>query len=160
MEKTKVYLDTSVISYLEQEDAPEKMEITREVWKLFQTGKYEIIISNVVLQEIEKCENSKKELLFQHLKEIESFYSIEIISNETLLIAQKFVDLRLLKQKSFDDCQHIACALVSGCDYIISWNFKHIVNVKTINGVKIIATSGNYKNLLIYPPTLFLESED
>ena len=41
-----------------------------------------------------------------------------------------------MKQKSFDDCQHIAAALLAGCVIIISWNFKHIVNVKTVRGVK------------------------
>ena len=32
-------------------------------------------------------------------------------------------------QKSFDDCQHIGVAIINECDCIISWNFKHIVNV-------------------------------
>jgi hypothetical protein len=36
-----------------------------------------------------------------------------------------------LKQKSLSDCWHIANAIVSGCDAIVSWNFKHIVNMKT-----------------------------
>ena len=38
MNKIKVYLDTSVISYLDQMDAPERMKETRDVWKLFKTG--------------------------------------------------------------------------------------------------------------------------
>lgn len=41
-----------------------------------------------------------------------------------------------MKQKSFDDCQHIAAAILAACDIITSWNFKHIVNVKTVRGVK------------------------
>lgn len=49
--KTKIYLDTSVISYLEQTDAPEKMQITKEVWETFKSGKYDIFISDVVVRE-------------------------------------------------------------------------------------------------------------
>ena len=36
--KIKVYLDTSVISYLEQNDAPEQRDITRKIWKSFKSG--------------------------------------------------------------------------------------------------------------------------
>ena len=43
---------------------------------------------------------------------------------------------------------------------IISWNFKHIVNVKTVKGVKIITTMEGYKDLLIYPPSGVLEGDD
>ena len=48
---------------------------------------------------------------------------------------------------------------VSDCDIIISWNFKHIVNVKTIRGVKVITTMEGFKDLLIYQPTALLEEE-
>jgi hypothetical protein len=49
-------------------------------------------------------------------------------------IAGRFIDLGILKQSSFEDCRHIANAIVSGCDAIVSWNFRHIVNVKTQRG--------------------------
>ena len=72
----------------------------------------------------------------------------------------RFIDFGILKQKSFDDCQHIAAAILAGCDIITSWNFKHIVNVKTVRGVKVITTLEGYKDLLIYPPSVLIESED
>ena len=74
-------------------------------------------------------------------------------------LTEKFIDFGILKQKSFDDCQHIAAAIISDCDIIISWNFRHIVNVKTIRGVKIITTMEGFKDLLIYQPTALLEEE-
>ena len=46
MAKLKVYLDTSVISYLYQLDAPERMEDTLEVWEMFRNKKYDVYISN------------------------------------------------------------------------------------------------------------------
>lgn len=75
-------------------------------------------------------------------------------------LAGKFIDFGVLREKSFDDCQHIAAAILAGCDVIISWNFKHIVNVKTAKGVKIITTMEGYKDLLIYPPSALLEGDD
>lgn len=52
MNKIKIYLDTSVFSYLDQKDSPERMKETQEVWDIFQTGRYEIYISDVMVYEI------------------------------------------------------------------------------------------------------------
>jgi hypothetical protein len=61
---------------------------------------------------------------------------------------------------SFDDCQHIANAIISGCDIIVSWNFKHIVNHKTMMGVKAITALEGYDDLLIYDPSILIGGEE
>ncbi len=50
----KVYLDTSVISYLDQKDAPERMKETQDIWEYFKGGRYEVYISDVVVYEMQK----------------------------------------------------------------------------------------------------------
>ena len=155
--KIKVYLDTSVISYLDQQDAPTEMNQTHQVWEKIKSGKYDVYISDVVLRELNDCNEEKRNKLLEYLKEIE-FQTIEI-TDKTMKLAEKFIDFGVLKKKSFDDCQHIAAAIVSDCDIIISWNFKHIVNVKAIRGVKVITTMEGFKDLLIYQPTALLEEE-
>jgi len=154
----KVYLDTSVISYLYQLDAPDKMIITQKLWRIFEDSDlYDIYISDVVINEISKCNKEKLGILIDFLDQID--YNI-IETNENIIeLAEKFIDFGILKQKSFDDCQHIAAAILNDCDIIISWNFKHIVNVKTVEGVKIITTLEGYKDILIYPPSILLEEE-
>ena len=158
MAKLKVYLDTSVISYLYQLDAQERMEDTLEVWEMFRNKKYDVYISNIVLNEISGCNEEKLNILLEYLNEIE--YTVVETDENTVELAEKFIDFGILRQKSFDDCQHIAAAILAGCDIIISWNFKHIVNVKTVRGVKVITTLEGYKDLMIYPPSVLLESED
>ena len=95
--KLKVYLDTSVISHLMQEDVPEKWQIQYESYD---------------------------------------------ITKDVLDVAHQLIAMGVLTNKSFDDCQHIGAAVVNNCDCIISWNFKHIVNIKTIRGVRAITNSG------------------
>lgn len=51
MRRLKVYLDTSVVSYLYQVDAPEKMQNTLELWKLFRNKVYEVYISDIVIRD-------------------------------------------------------------------------------------------------------------
>jgi hypothetical protein len=60
MNRIKIYLDTSVNSYLDQQDAPERMKETQEIWVLFKKGQYEIYISDVVVYEINKCSMEKR----------------------------------------------------------------------------------------------------
>ena len=52
MKKQKIYLDTSVVSYLHQEDALEKMRDTLKLWEILKRGRYEVCISNIVMTEI------------------------------------------------------------------------------------------------------------
>ena len=157
--KIKVYLDTSVISYLEQNDAPIQRDETREVWNSLKSGKYDIFISDVVINELLKCaDEEKQKLLLNHLLEIN--YTVVNVDEETVALAEHIIDFGILKQKSFDDCQHIAAAILNNCDIIVSWNFRHIVNMKTIRGIKVITTMDGYKDILIYPPTALLEEED
>jgi predicted nucleic acid-binding protein len=158
MQKLKVYLDTSVISHLMQEDVPEKMSDTLKLWDMFKDGKYEVYLSQVTIDEIRKCPEPKRSVLYDYLSDID-YTNLEITS-EILELAQKIIDIGILTQKSFDDCQHIAAAVVNECDCIISWNFKHIVNIKTIRGVRAITNLKGYKPIEILNPSVLLESEE
>ena len=156
--KIRVYLDTSVVSYLDQQDAPEKMAETKEVWERIKDGDYEVFISTLVIDELQKCREPKRALLLNFLRQIK--FTILEVNEETVRLAEKFIDFGVLKKKSFEDCQHIAAAILSNCDIIVSWNFKHIVNVKTIRGIKVVTTLEGYKDILIYPPSALLEEVD
>jgi len=156
--KIRVYLDTSVVSYLDQQDAPEKMSETKEVWDKIKEGNYEVFISTLVIDELQKCQEPKRTYLLNQLNEID--FTILEVNEGTVRLAEKFIDFGVLKKKSFEDCQHIAAAILSNCDIIVSWNFKHIVNVKTIRGIKVVTTMEGYKDILIYPPTALLEEVD
>ena len=81
------------------------------------------------------------------------------ITDDMSDIAQQIIDMGILTKKSYDDCQHIAAAVIYGCDCIISWNFKHIVNIKTIRGVRAITNLKGYKPIEILNPSVLLESE-
>ncbi len=81
-------------------------------------------------------------------------------NEEIVELGQKIIDMGILRPKSFDDCQHIAAAVVNACDCIISWNFKHIVNIKTIRGVRAITNLEGYKGIDIINPSVLLESEE
>lgn len=158
MKKLKIYLDTSVISHLEQNDVPEKMEQTKKLWEILQTEKYEVVISDLVLVEINECKEPKRSILKEYLAQIN--YNRVEITQETEEIANEIINEKILNKKSFDDCLHIASAILSDCNIIVSWNFKHMVNVDTINGVRKITFAKRYNNIDIYAPYVLLNEKD
>ena len=160
MKKLKIYLDTSVISHLQHDDAPDKMADTLMLWEKIKTGKYEAIISSVTERELEACAEPKRSTLLNCLQQIP--HSIVPLNEQALAIAGKVIELGILTPKSIDDCQHIAVAIVGGCDIMVSWNFKHIVNHKTIQGVKAVTAITGFPEMLIYTPTILMggESDD
>ena len=158
MRKLRIYLDTSVISHLEQEDVPEKMEQTRKLWDILKVGKYEVIISDLVLAEIDECKETKKRILYDYLSKIN--YKRVNITEEAEQIANEIIEEKILTQKSFDDCLHIATAILSDCNIIVSWNFKHMVNLDTINGIRKITFAKRYNNIDIYAPNVLLNEND
>lgn len=156
--KLKVYLDTSIISHLHHPDAPEKMRETRSVWELFQRSLYDVYISTLVLEEIGDCPEPKRSNLLDWLSGIE--YTLVDIDEKIQSIAARIIDMGILTEKSWDDCQHLAAAITAECDCIISWNFKHMVNIKTIRGVRAITNLEGFKPIEIMSPSALLEGDD
>lgn len=158
MRKLKIYLDTSVISHLSAQDTPEKMQDTLKLWEDIKDGKYEIVLSDMTTAEVNDCSEPKKQKLLDFIKEIEFEPFLE--NSETKMLANLYIDHNVLTKKSLDDCTHIACAIISNCDIIVSWNFKHLVNHKTISGVKGVNTLGGYREIAIYSPTMLLGGDE
>lgn len=97
MKRLEVYLDTSVVSYLHQEDAPEKMQDTLSLWELFKEGIYEVYLSDIVFREIDRCNDEKLNILLDYLEQIE-YHELETDHN-TIELAGKFIDFGILKKK-------------------------------------------------------------
>jgi len=155
MKKLKIYLDTSVISHLQQEDVPEKMCETLELWEQFKIrNDVEIIISDLVIREIYQCKEPKRSFLFNKMSQLQ--YTFVKTTDEEKDLANIYLRNGVLREKSIDDLIHIATATLNECCYIISWNFKHFVNPKTINAVNAINLSLHLSQVSIFSPSMML----
>ncbi|MBN2444436.1 MAG: type II toxin-antitoxin system VapC family toxin [Spirochaetales bacterium] len=129
MKKLRLYLDTSAINFIFADDAPEKKAITIDFFNNYiKQNKFEVFISDVVIEEIEKTrdENHKESLL-----SIISEYKLLIftINAEALELADKYVEKGIIPPKKVDDARHLAIATINECDVLVSWNFKHLANI-------------------------------
>jgi hypothetical protein len=109
----------------------------------------------VVVTEIERCKEPKLSKLREQLRLVQ--YILLEETDEVLALASQYLDAKILRQKSYDDCQHIAYACVYDCDMVISWNFKHMVNIRTISGVKSVNAMAGYREMPIYTPSFLIQ---
>jgi len=156
--KVKIYLDTSVISCLQVPETPERMADTLRLWEDIKAGIYEVVVSDITIGEISECPEPKRSFMLNELKKI----PLVVIEAEKKVeeLSQEFIRIGILKEKYIDDCMHIATALLAKCDIIVSWNFKHIVNDKTIEGVKIISKTKGFDGIKIYCPSILIGGKD
>ncbi len=78
------------------------------------------------------------------------------VTEEAYLLADKYLAEKVVGQTSADDCRHIATATINKVDILVSWNFKHIVNVFRIRGYNSINYAGVIHHLThVHPKKLF-----
>ncbi|HEX7365914.1 MAG TPA: PIN domain protein [Pelobium sp.] len=82
------------------------------------------------------------------------------ITDEAIDLATEYISEKVAGQTSYSDFLHIALATINQADFLISWNFKHIVNIQRIRGYNSINIKNGYKKLEIRSPREFRKYED
>jgi predicted nucleic acid-binding protein len=82
------------------------------------------------------------------------------VTPEAFSLAKKYIDEKVVGETSFDDCIHIAVATISKVDILVSWNFKHIVNVYRIRGYNSVNLRLGYSTLEIRSPKEIVGNEN
>jgi predicted nucleic acid-binding protein len=158
VKKLRIYLDTSVISHLDAPDVPEKEADTKRLWEDIKAGKYEVVISDLTIVELEETPEPKLSFMRSMVAEIHSEYVDR--NDESKRLSDHYVKFGGLPPKSYDDAAHIAIATVCGCDIVLSWNFRHIVNLRAIKAVEAVNIRESYNALRIMSPTMMLNEEE
>ncbi len=150
----RFYLDTSVFGGVSD------VEFEEETLLLFEKIKLEkniCIYSDLTERELTNAPVSVR----NYFKTIPKDNMERVVVNdEILLLASKYIQEKVVGKTSFDDCVHIATATVNKADILISWNFKHIVNVYRIRGYNSINIRSNYIQLEIRSPKEVIKYED
>ena len=152
MRKLKLYIDTSVVSLLEPSARPDWTTETLELWDCIIDGMYTPIISDITIGELEKTAEPIKNAIYSHIAKVDVVAAVE--TEESLELAEKYIQHGVLKENKRDDCRHIALATILDADYIVSWNFKHFVNVNTIDKVQAVNKLNGYKEIKIISPQM------
>ena len=142
----RVYTDTSVVyGALSQKFGQD----TKPFWEAFQKGEVIIIASDVLDEELANAPKHVRD--FYHLlpeSQIERVAS----TDESNKLAAQYIAENVVGRSSLNDCKHIAIATLAHAEVLISWNFKHIVNVDRIRGYNSVNMKLGYPLLEIRTP--------
>ncbi len=147
--RLKIYLDTSVINFIYADDSPERKEMTIDLFDNFIKPEiYETYISPFVIVEIENTRNTEKR---NKLLKVLDKYPIELldlkrIKNEIEELGDKYVEAGIIPAKKYIDAYHISTSVISRMNYLVSWNYRHLANVKKEQQVHIVNLQNNYRN--------------
>jgi predicted nucleic acid-binding protein len=151
MHKLSVYVETSVWSHAFADDAPALREATEQFLADAREGKYELYISDVVLLEIGRAQQNLADRLRQLVKQLNP--TIVDLDDDMDQLAQDFLDQGVVPPSKIEDSQHVAAAVVSELDALVSWNYRHLVNVRRREKFyQISVMHGYYKPLQIVTP--------
>ena len=152
--KQRLYIDTSVFGGFFDE---EFSEFTRPLFERFQKGEFKLLFSTVTQDELNSAPENVQRLVTSI--KIENTEFLET-TGEAVDLATQYIIEKVVGQTSFADCLHIALATINRADYLISWNFKHIVNVQRIRGFNAINIKNGYRQLEIRSPRDFMIYEN
>jgi len=156
--KPRLYLETSVWNFVFADDAPEKKHITLTFFDKVKEDEYEIFISDTVIQEIERADESKKRLLLEIIKEYKP--KILEINNEVGRIAQEYISEGIIPSSKLDDATHAAVATVHRLDALISWNLRHLANYRKMERInEVNMRNGYFKRLELITPMEVSDAE-
>ncbi len=153
MKKLKIYLDTSVINFLFADDVPAYQEVTKTFFNEY-LDEYEVFISEIVIAEISETPEPTRRKLLQSAIETDK---IKVIENdkqdEISALAAKYIDCGIIPPNKKEDALHVAFCTAYEIDILLSWNFKHLANIKKqimINALN--ETEGYQKKLYLLNP--------
>lgn len=150
----RFYFDTSVFGGLFDIEFEEETTLLFEKVTL---GQIKCIYSNLTESELTNAPERVRDF-FENLHD--EFKEKVKVTPEALRLAQTYVNEKVVGETSLDDCIHIAVATLNKVDMLVSWNFKHIVNVYRIRGYNSINLRLGHGTLEIHSPKEIVNNEN
>jgi hypothetical protein len=154
VKKLHIYVDTSVIGGCEDE---EFLVASRKLWAKFLIGEHILVISDLTLQEIEAAPLAVR----RHLEDVPAGYQVQVeLDAEARELADAYITHGVVGPGSLADALHVAVATVNCADVLVSWNFKHIVNLGRIRLFNAVNLEQGYGLIEIRTPKEVLYEEE
>ena len=107
------------------------------------------IVSDLLDLELLDAPIKIKELL--HKYSADKFERV-LLTEDAIKLADTYIAEKVVGKTSLTDCRHIALATINKVDVLVSWNFKHIVNLDKIKGYNSINLRLGYQMIEIRSP--------
>lgn len=153
----RVYIETSVVSYLQSRPSSDMVvaahqELTRRWWDE-RASRFELVISELVLREARAGDSDAAAL---RLEALAGIHVLEI-GLEAVSLANILVSKGPIPREFIEDALHVAVAAANGADYLITWNCKHLANAMHRGSIEHLVESAGYACPAICTPEELME---
>ena len=154
MKPRRIYTDTSVIGGCLDEEFE---EASLRLFDSFESGRAILVISDLTLLELQNAPPAVRQVIGRipqaHTELVE-------FTREASALADKYIRDKVIGPGMLVDAQHIATATIHRVDVLVSWNFKHIVNLPRIHGYNSVNLREGYPLLEIRTPQEVISYEE
>jgi predicted nucleic acid-binding protein len=123
-----VYIETTILSfYYEVREEPEmiaRRNWTRQWWDEFGKSKFDLVTSQAVIDELDRGRFPGRNDALRLANDLDLLPVVEEIEE----IVAVYISQSLMPKDALGDALHLALASFYGCDYLLTWNCKHLAN--------------------------------
>jgi len=161
MRKKRVYVESSVISYLTARPSNDIVKLTKQTqtrmwWE--RRGEWELFISSDVILEIQGGDQDAARKRIEVVSGLPILGGTEAEAKAIRILADNLMRDGLLPGKANFDAIHIATATIHGMEYLVTWNQKHIFNLDRIESLYAAIRRRGYAPPVLARPDYFLET--
>ena len=158
--KPRVYVETSIVSYLTARPARDiviagRQQSTRDWWATA-SRRFELVISQLVREEAGVGDPDAATARLAALAPLTRL----AFPKEALELAQRLVDAGAVPRRAAQDAVHVAIAAVHGVEFLVTWNFRHIANATARRRVEAVCRDSGIDPPVLCTPEELTEAEE
>jgi predicted nucleic acid-binding protein len=151
--KQSIYLETSVIGAYLDNGEPFRRDLTIRWWE-HELHEYRAVVSQIVTRELQRVPEPHRTAYLDLVRQLEH---VEL-NEEAAILADGYVSRGIFHRKYIGDALHVAVASIHKIDYLVTWNFGHMANVRRQARIRLFNTAAGFFVPQIVTPE-FLVSE-
>jgi hypothetical protein len=145
--KPRIYLDTSVISVLDDARYPDRSDLSRVFWN--RLSEFEAATSELARTEIESTRDvSRRTQMLALVTQVRIYPLVP----EMYDLASQYISGGIFTAAIANDALHVAAAVLTRHELLVSWNFKHLVNRRRRSAVNALNVSLGLPTIEIIAP--------
>jgi len=155
-----VYIETTIVGHIAGRIHPDpivaaRQQMTRDWWR-DEAARYEVFISQVVLEECSQGDPSAAAERLDVVKDIDLLEASDDVDD----LADTLISERAIPASEPRDAFHIAIAAVNGVDYLLTWNCKHMANATLRSRIEKVCRDAGFEPPIICTPEELVEVND
>ncbi len=151
--KQTLYLETSIAGAYLDNGEPFRRDLTIRWWE-HELSEYEVFSSILVQRELERIPEPHRT---GYLNLVKSIKHLEL-SEEVAILAEGYISRGIFHRKFIGDAVHVALASYHKIDYLVTWNFGHLANVRKQARIRLFNTAAGFFVPMIVTPEFLVHT--